>query len=115
MDKIRKVTRQHLQPQREDLILSIGETVEVGEEDSENPNWKNWIWCISKESGLSGWVPKQYLDIDGISGKAIKAYSSSELPVLPGDKLTTHYYLNGWAWCTDSSGTQGWVPEENFE
>lgn len=115
MAKKRTVTKEHLPPKREDIFLSVGEIVEVGKEDLSNPNWKNWVWCISKKSGLTGWVPKQYLTINRNVGTVIKEYSSVELHVSVGDELTTHYYLNGWAWCTDSADNQGWVPEENFE
>lgn len=111
----RTVIKKHVPPKREDLILSVGEKVEVGKEDASNPLWKNWVWCISKKSNLSGWVPKQYLHIIGNTGTAIKEYSSVELRVIIGDELTIHFYLNGWGWCTDTAGNQGWVPNENFE
>ena len=111
----RKIIKQHLPPERKDMVLSVGEEVEIGKEDSSNPNWKNWVWTVSKKSGLSGWVPKQYLSIKENIGTVLKEYSSVELPVTKGDELSIHYYLNGWGWCMDSSGNQGWVPEENFE
>lgn len=115
MTEKRKVTKKHLPPKRKNIVLSISEIVEVGKEDSSNPNWKNWVWCVSQKSGIAGWVPKQYLNINGNSGTVIKEYSSLELPVISGDELTVHYHLNGWAWCTDTSGIQGWVPDENFK
>jgi hypothetical protein len=87
----------------------------AGKEDSSNPNWKNWVRCISKDAELAGWIPKQYLRIERNSGTVIKEYSSVELPVEIGEKLTVHYHLNGWAWCTDTSGNQGWVPDEKLE
>ena len=70
------------------------------------------MWCIATETGLAGWVPKQYLSIDGALGTVVKGYSSAEMAVELGDELTVEYYLNGWGWCTDDSGKQGWVPEE---
>ena len=109
-----KVIKEHLPPKRADITLSVGENVEVGKEDTSNPAWKKWVWCVSK-SGLTGWVPKQVLRIEGNIGTVIKGYTSVELHVQPNDELTIHNHLNGWAWCTDASGADGWVPEENFE
>ena len=104
--------KQHNPPDRENINLSIGDIVEVGNEDTGNPNWKNWVWCVTKETNMSGWGPIQYLSIVENIGTVVKDYSSVELQVEPDDKLTIHYYLNGWVWATDASDHQGWVPEE---
>ncbi len=111
----RTVLKKHIPPKRDNIVLSVGEKVEVGKEYTSNQEWKNWVWCISKNSNLTGWVPKQYLRINGNVGTVVKAYSSVELLVTNGDELTVHFYLNGWGWCTDTNDNQGWVPQENFE
>jgi len=114
MNEKREIYRKHIPPSQEAIELAVGEIVKVGREDKENPGWKNWLWCTSKSTGLSGWVPKQYLNICGDTGKAIKAYSAIELQVEPGEVVEIGYHLNGWAWCKNEPGFQGWVPEENF-
>ena len=115
MNKKRKVVKQHTPPDRDPIILSVGEAVEVINRETGHPEWQDWVWCVSISSGLAGWVPKQYLDAAGSSAIATKQYSANELAANPGDELEIYYHLNGWAWCVNAAGRQGWVPEENLE
>ena len=111
---VKIVTKQHTPPQRDDIILVVGDIVEVGEEDTSNPNWKNWIWCISKKNNTSGWVPKQILLINDSNAQVMQNYSSKELKVSVGEELILLHQLNGWSWCKNKFGEHGWVPDENF-
>ena len=93
------------------LIVQAGEEVQLGRRDEDNPGW---IWCTS-EDDVSGWIPENYLDIQGDCGRLRLDYSSCELDVDAGEKLTLHYEESGWYWASKKSGEQGWVPVANVE
>ncbi len=114
MTAMLKAMRDHAPPEREPISLAPGEAVRVGEEDTGNPEWVNWLWCTSMVSGVSGWVPRQYLDVRGAVGTARRTYTAQELCVAAGDRLEVEYRLNGWAWCRNVRGHRGWVPLAAF-
>lgn len=109
-----KALRRYTPPEREPIVLEPGQTVLVGEEDTEHPQWVNWVWCTPISGDSAGWVPRQYLNIEGETGTATRYYSARELHVETGDRLALKYRLNGWAWCEDAGGRRGWVPLEVF-
>lgn len=111
----RVITRAHQPPDREPIVLSPGDGVVVGELFAEDPEWPGWVWCTSRDSGASGWVPKPVLEIAGANGTAKEPYTSHELAAGPGETVTVHRHLNGWAWCSNASGETGWVPDRNLE
>jgi|GEM_PF-2600947 len=76
--QVYKVIKDHIPAFREPIILKKGDKVTVGREFTEDPDWPNWIECKNKE-GMKGWVPKQYLKIDGKTGIALRSYSANEL------------------------------------
>lgn len=94
------------------IELSAGEEVCVGERFQEDEQWPNWIRCVSKRTGKSGWTPVQILQIDGEIGIATADYTAKELTVAVGDAVCGHGELNGWIWCVrKSDGQSGWVPQ----
>ena len=114
MSTFNKAIKQHAPPERENIILEVGDIVQVGDEDTSNPNWIDWVWCISEKHGTCGWVPKQILNSDNTSATVIQNYSSNELRVSTNEELEILSKLNGWSWCKNKSGELGWVPDENF-
>lgn len=96
-------------------MLAMGDVVDIFHEETSNPEWKNWLWCESKVTGISGWIPKQYLDIVENTGVANRDYSAVELQVEEGECLEVIFSLNGWLWCENAAGSKGWLPEENLD
>ena len=108
-----KVIKDHKSTNADPLIFEKGDTLGVGKEYSQNPNWPNWIECTS-DKGQRGWVPKQYLKVSGKTGTALCDYTANELNVKVGDEITIYKFANGWAWAKSSKDEYGWVPIENI-
>lgn len=91
------------------LVVSAGEEVTVGREDTE---WVGWVWCANA-AGKGGWVPKRCVEPagEGDKGKVLFDYTAAELPLQAGETLTVHYEEGGWYWVTNAAGESGWVPE----
>jgi hypothetical protein len=92
---------------RRPLILSAGDRVTVGHQDTE---WTSYRWCTN-EAGTGGWVPHDYLVMEE-DGTAIATanYSTAELTV-EADAVVTGFQAAGdWTWCVADDGAEGWVP-----
>ena len=92
---------------RRPLILSAGDRVTVGQQDTE---WTSYRWCTN-EAGTGGWVPHDYLVVEE-DGTAISTvdYSTAELSV-EADAVVTGFQAAGdWTWCVADNGDEGWVP-----
>ena len=79
----------------------------LGKRDTDFPGW---IWATSLASGKSGWVPEQFLSIDGDRAQSLRDYSARELSVSEGEIVTIREELLGWALVETESGASGWVP-----
>ncbi len=92
---------------RQPLILSAGDRVTVGQQDTE---WTSYRWCKSAE-GTGGWVPHDYLVIEEDGTATCTAdYSTAELSV-EADAVVTGFQAAGdWTWCVAADGSEGWVP-----
>ncbi|MCD4699213.1 MAG: hypothetical protein K8R91_01395 [Phycisphaerae bacterium] len=99
--------KSHTTDQTKPLQLKTGEKIEIGER---KPESKGWIWCIDS-MGLEGWVPESYLAKNNEGVFARYDYSARELTVRIGEILVTGRQESGWAWCTNTSGQSGWVPD----
>ena len=84
--------------------MHAGETLRVGESDTE---YDGWVWCIG-QGGKSGWVPEAYIEQSGDVGVALRDYAATELLTIVGEE-------SGWVWATNSRGGSGWVPAANVE
>lgn len=94
------------------IILNPGDTVRLGKEESDNPDWAGWIWA--ENATHKGWIPVQIVErlADG-NGRVISAYSARELEVQPGDEVEEMERMNGWIWARRvRDGVEGWVPLE---
>ncbi|MGB9442593.1 MAG: SH3 domain-containing protein [Desulfobacterales bacterium] len=109
-----KLIKEHISSFPDPIALKKGDKVFVGREYSENPDWPNWIECKT-QNGKKGWIPKQYLKLQGNSAIALCDYSANELNVKIGDEISIHKCENGWAWSANSVGEFGWVPLNNIK
>jgi len=109
-----KIIKEHFSSFSDPITLKKNDKVFVGREYSENPDWPNWIECEMK-NGKKGWVPKQYLKLQGNSAISLCDYSANELNVKIGDEISIYKFENGWAWSTNSVGEFGWVPLKNIK
>jgi hypothetical protein len=103
------VVEPHVATYAQAIHATAGETVTVGPEDIDFPGW---VWCIST-SGVSSWVPKAFLEIEGESGKLLREYHAGELTVAVGERLSVVEEESGWYLCETESNQRGWVPIEN--
>lgn len=108
----RIVIKKHTSNYPSPIILNVGDNILLGREDDE---YIGWMFCTNIRTGLSGWCPKQIINVlDNTNGIAIEDYSANELNVIPGQELIIIKELNDWAWCYDSVNF-GWVPLDNFK
>lgn len=102
------------------IILEKGQKVIIDNSKIENdPEWKNWVWCISENN--SGWGPVQILsngdNVDSLKTEAIvlENYSAKELNVTKGEKVKGNKIVNGWLWCAKIDNEDfGWLPMKNL-
>ncbi|WP_099221784.1 SH3 domain-containing protein [Listeria costaricensis] len=108
------VKKAHKSNYPDPLFVNKNESIWIGREDTEYPNW---LFCKVKTTGKEGWVPKQIIraEAGSKSGTVTEDYSARELNVEPGDKLESNRELNEWAWCVTEDGQAGWVPLEALE
>jgi Variant SH3 domain len=92
-----------------ELRLRPGDIVTVGDGDD---HWPAFRWCTG-ESGASGWVPENYLEIKGETGTAMREYDTTELTVEAGERLEVFGEVGGWLRCRRATGDEGWLPAEN--
>jgi hypothetical protein len=106
-----RVITEYKTPFPDPLKLQKNETVETKKKESE---WKGWIWCITK-IGKEGWIPENYLEIQGKIAKLLQDYDATELTVDVGDILVIEKEESGWFWVSNKEKMRGWVPKENVE
>jgi len=106
-----KVITEYKTPFPDPLRLQKGDVVQIEEKESE---WPGWIWCISKE-GKQGWVPYNYLEIQGATAKLAQNYDATELTVTLGEELIIENQESGWIWASNKEGKRGWVPLKNVK
>jgi Variant SH3 domain len=102
----------HQIPDRPPLQLLDGERVDVGDRDSE---WPEFVFVTASHG--AGWVPARHLS--ATSGTAVVEieYDTTELPTQAGDVLdvVAQDLTSGWLWCRAPDGREGWVPINTLE
>ena len=68
-----------------------------------------WLWAKAAD-GREGWVPDDLPVKRKGSPFAAYPYSATELNVKKGDRLKVLEQSHGWAWCVNTSASEGWVP-----
>lgn len=101
-----RVSKAHRSDILRPLTASTGKTLAFERRESECPGW---IWCRTG-SGMEGWVPENWVIIEGQTCKLRRDYNARELSVSEGEVLTASLFESGWVWVTGQSGETGWVP-----
>ena len=96
------------------LKVARGERLFAVKEDV--TNWAGWVWCTDA-SDLSGWLPVQVFETLKIGevNIATKDFDTTELTVSVSELLFVTNRLNGWSWCRNDQGKEGWVPDNSLE
>ena len=108
-----RVTQAYYSPYPNPIIFNKGDWVEIGSEYSDDPDWKNWVWCKGKNN-VQAWAPKQYLKIRDGKGEFIRRYNALELSVIEGEELIVYDIINGFGMAEKENGAKGWVPMKNM-
>jgi hypothetical protein len=96
----------HEIPDRPPLQLTVGQRVDVGDRDTE---WPEFVFVTAAQG--SRWVPARHLSAP--SGHAVvrTEYDTTELPTRVGELLhVVEDLTSGWLWCRPREGHEGWVP-----
>jgi hypothetical protein len=109
-----RVIKDYKSPYPDPIVFQKGERIKVCQEFKEDPDRKNWIWCEGKND-KKAWVPKEYIDVDGVNGIFNRNYNAKELTVQIGESLIVHEIVNGFGMSEKPDGTKGWVPVKNME
>lgn len=105
-----KVIEKHISNYPNPITLKKGEKVLVGKKYQGSEFWPNWIYCFKLDKSQEGWVPEQILENDIVK----EDYTANELNVKEEDIVFGIRELNGWIFCKDHLGNEGWVPKENL-
>ncbi len=103
------VIEPHVRTYPDPISINQGERVSAGERDHSGDRDGDWIWC-SNAAGKSGWVPEQFLAIDGEEATTLVDCDTIEMTVDVGERLTGGEPVNGWVWCENEEEETGWVP-----
>lgn len=105
-----KVTEAWTQSYAPALSVKAGEAVKTGGGDE---RWPGWVWC-SNVDGLGGWLPESCLssDEEGTTAVLLTAFDTVELTVTEDEELEGFEAREGWIWCRNEAGDQGWVPSD---
>lgn len=94
--------------EREPLLFVAGERVRVDQGDRA---WPGWFWVVNGD-GRGGHVPSEVLAgpvVAGAEAELIRDFDGRDLSVRRGDELVSLRELDGWHWCRNQEGDEGWV------
>jgi hypothetical protein len=102
----------HEIPDRPPLRLNVGQRVDVGERDTE---WPEFVFVTAPQG--CGWVPARYLSAPSGSAVVRTGYDTTELPTHVGEVLdvAAEDLASGWVWCRSREGREGWVPLKTLD
>ena len=106
-----RVIAEHRSPDRPEIRVSAGDSVTLGERDSD---WPQFVWATLAQ-GLGGWIPAALFDRDTGAATALSDYDTRELATRIGESITVHYQQEGWWWAENASGQSGWIPARAIE
>jgi hypothetical protein len=109
-----QVIADYQSPYPNPILFQEGEKVRVGKEFTDDPDWKDWLWCEGEHDNKA-WVPKQYLKIEREQAVFVTDYNALELSVIVGEVLIVYEIVNGFGMAEKRSGERGWVPLRNLE
>lgn len=102
----------HRVSERPPLRLAVGQRVEVGDRDTE---WPEFVFVTAADG--SGWVPARYLSAPSGAAVVQTAYDTTELATHVGEVLqvVAEDFISGWLWCRSHGGGEGWVPVNTLD
>lgn len=109
-----RAIEEYKSPYPDPILFQKGDIVEVGREFTEEPDWRNWVWCEALDN-RKAWAPEQYLEINENKGKFTRVYNAMELSIAAGEELYVHEIVNGFGMAEKSNGRRGWVPMKCLE
>jgi len=112
--KYYRVIEDYQSPYPDSILFHKGGKVQVGKEFTDDPDWKDWVWCEG-EKGNKAWVPKQYLKTEAGSGVFLNDYDARELSVTVGEVIKVYEIVNGFGMSEKQNGERGWVPLKNIQ
>lgn len=112
--KIFLVIKNYKSPYPSPLKFSKGERILIKKEFTEDPDWKNWLWCEG-ENDNQAWIPIEYIKREENSGFLSLDYDARELSVKIGENLSGYEEMNGFVKAEKMNGEKGWVPLRNLE
>ncbi|MEP6907174.1 MAG: SH3 domain-containing protein [Pseudoxanthomonas sp.] len=106
-----RVIAAHRAPDRPSIRVAAGDTVTLGERDSD---WPQFVWTTLAQ-GLGGWIPATLFDRESGEATAQADYDTRELPTEIGEMLMVHHQQEGWCWAENENGESGWIPARAIE
>ncbi|OPL19254.1 MAG: hypothetical protein AVO35_11795 [Candidatus Aegiribacteria sp. MLS_C] len=106
----RVVARGHSACYPEPVAFSTGDSLSIGGNDDEYPEW---LWVVTSE-GKEGWAPETFIARNGSEGTALRDYDSNELDTCRGETVFLLEETGGWSLVRNSLGASGWVPSETL-
>jgi hypothetical protein len=102
----------HEIPDRPPLRLSVGQRVNVGDRDTE---WPEFVFVTAAHG--CGWVPARHLSASSAGAVVLTGYDTTELPTHVGEVLdvVAEDLASGWVWCRSREGREGWVPLKTLD
>ena len=106
-----RVIAAHRAPDRPPINVSAGDTVTLGQRDSD---WPQFVWTTLGQ-GPGGWIPAILFDREVGEATALGDYDTRELGTEIGELITVHYQQEGWWWAENAQGESGWIPARAIE
>lgn len=94
------------------LALEPGDSLKIVRRGDDE--WPGWVFCQAQDE-KRGWVPENSVKIEGDDAVAQQSYVWRELSVMEGEIVRIERVESGWAWITNMSNQEGWVPLKNLK
>ena len=82
-----------------------GQPLTIVRRDEEYPAW---VWCVGPDR-REGWVPLEFLRVDGDHASLLRDCDARELSVKSGEQVAVLEEIGGWTRVTATDGRTGWV------
>ena len=90
------------------LRLRAGEIVDLGDEDK---GWAGWVWVTTSEK-RGTYLPVSVLERTGEQQARVQEdFEAVDLSLKKGELVRVVREVNGWSWCRNEAGAEGWVPD----
>ena len=101
-----EVVQFYRSPFPDPLVANRGLHLRLHVRADEEPGW---VFATSPDD-KEGWVPREWLQIEGNHGRLLRDYDATELNLETGDQLEAILVLHGWCLARTADGRTGWAP-----